>query len=918
MQMDAFIQALKQNCLDLVKTFLGLDFEGKLKRHLHMGRLLRLYRQLQNTGKQEKLTHYRQKFADWLGTLTVLPLRCVGKGCPSCDVTASTRSTEPGQVVHRTCLHPIQELFLWALHDRRLEMAIVFWERCEDKIAAALVAWRVFISMAKDYSDPDIKWQLEENVRQFQDLAIQTLKSCHNMDELETELLLTKPCPWWGNNSVLQLAIMTENKEFMAQTACTNIMTLIWKGHPLKRKQNPSSVSEEKRPCQLVDTAADMGRWNRCSPFLQYCFNFIMQLLFLGLFSYGLLFDLGHGLTWIFISLIVCVAAITAEEIRQLVSKHAVLRDRSLHMSDNTQITRTKLQTYLSQGWNRVDVTTIVLFWLGLIVFIPVEECQEVGRLLLSIDIFVFFVRTIQMLMVFEELGLMLVMVHKMVKDTINFMIILLIFVLAYAVASESLLYPRSNFTADRLFHLPRKAYWQVFGELNLEEIEIRDNDSCSDSKSKHYGYDEPHCPTKYSTYFVPVLLGIHVMITNVLLLNLLIARFGVTFNKVHEEARQHQSWHRCQIIMEYYNRTAFPPPLNILAIMLSFLTRCCLLVKDCILRLWCCCKQGGRCRRSRRADENLPLLSSSLEAWRSADRRSVKITWTNRLTLAESGGQGAENGQLKQYTVEVNDTDQQECFSVARIQSEEEKEQALTVWDLDTEKDYEIYVAGHNVTLESVKATRSPEDLLKTMAFENEEAKYVRHQEDPSKSWLKDLQAQTEKLQQEIDKVARELKEDHGVLRDDIRKTDKRLRSYSKVDTFILNIKDNLEKLSNYILENVQKQKLVAGIKEAKARKGEAENELQKAKEQLSQLRSEKEAMAREFLDTTKAFEKRQRELENTVWQRLKEGQEEVKRSILLQRDVMMQALQQVLVEVRGGTGYPVPETGGDLGCGQ
>ena len=59
-------------------------------------------------------------------------------------------------------------------------------------------------------------------------------------------------------------------------------------------------------------------------------------------------------------------------------------------------------------------------------------------------------------------------------KDTRNFMIILLIFVLAYAVSSESLLYPKSDMTLERLFHLPRKAYWQVFGELTLDEIEYR------------------------------------------------------------------------------------------------------------------------------------------------------------------------------------------------------------------------------------------------------------------------------------------------------------------------------------------------------------------------------------------------------------------------------------------------------------
>ena len=68
--------------------------------------------------------------------------------------------------------------------------------------------------------------------RRFQALAIQTLKNCHHMDEVQTELLLTKPCPWWGDVSVLQLAIMTSDREFMMQTACKNVMTRIWKGEP--------------------------------------------------------------------------------------------------------------------------------------------------------------------------------------------------------------------------------------------------------------------------------------------------------------------------------------------------------------------------------------------------------------------------------------------------------------------------------------------------------------------------------------------------------------------------------------------------------------------------------------------------------------------------------------------------------------
>ena len=66
---------------------------------------------------------------------------------------------------------------------------------------------------------------------------------------------------------------------------------------------------------------------------------------------------------------------------------------------------------------------------------------------------------------------------------------------------------------------------WSVCEE---ELFVVAENTSCTyEALSKHSGYDTPSCPTGYGSYVVPVLLGIHVMVTNVLLLNLLIARFG-------------------------------------------------------------------------------------------------------------------------------------------------------------------------------------------------------------------------------------------------------------------------------------------------------------------------------------------------------------------------------------------------------
>ena len=52
------------------------------------------------------------------------------------------------------------------------------------------------------------------------------------------------------------------------------------------------------------------------------------------------------------------------------------------------------------------------------------------------------------------------------------FVAILMVFIVAYAIASEAILYPETELSWKLLYHLPRKAYWQIYGELFLEEIE--------------------------------------------------------------------------------------------------------------------------------------------------------------------------------------------------------------------------------------------------------------------------------------------------------------------------------------------------------------------------------------------------------------------------------------------------------------
>jgi len=57
-------------------------------------------------------------------------------------------------------------------------------------------------------------------------------------------------------------------------------------------------------------------------------------------------------------------------------------------------------------------------------------------------------------------------------KDLASFAVILFVFVFAYGVAQQAILYPNEPATMYIFVDIFRKSYWQMYGELFLEEIE--------------------------------------------------------------------------------------------------------------------------------------------------------------------------------------------------------------------------------------------------------------------------------------------------------------------------------------------------------------------------------------------------------------------------------------------------------------
>jgi hypothetical protein len=63
--------------------------------------------------------------------------------------------------------------------------------------------------------------------REFSDLALKVLNECHETDERKAQNLLVRKLDNWGGATCVLIAVETQNKHFISQTACQSRNTCI-------------------------------------------------------------------------------------------------------------------------------------------------------------------------------------------------------------------------------------------------------------------------------------------------------------------------------------------------------------------------------------------------------------------------------------------------------------------------------------------------------------------------------------------------------------------------------------------------------------------------------------------------------------------------------------------------------------------
>ncbi|XP_029363558.1 transient receptor potential cation channel subfamily M member 4a isoform X3 [Echeneis naucrates] len=539
-----------------------------------------------------------------------------------------------GECLYRDqrCLSPWAALFIWAILQNRREMAVYFWEMAGESVLSALGGCKMLRELSKLESETENKLAMKDLAQMFENLAHDVFGECYQNSENRAFTLLIRKSPVWGGATCLQMATAADARLFFSHDGVQSLLSQIWWGdmerttevwklvltfflppflytnlirfreqeeevksvevclsrdtesldgndttifsmndivqseeeaeelRNLKEKPKGSFSSNSKRPFIV-------SRWRQFwfAPVTSFLGNVLMYFLFLCLFAYVLLVNFKppppDGPTTLEFVLYFWVFTLVCEEIRQtfFIGSAFILQ---------------RMRNYIHDVWNKCDLTAITLFTLGLCCRM-FPWSYEFGRAVMAIDFMVFTLRLIHIFAIHKQLGPKIIIVGKMMKDVFFFLFFLAVWLMAYGVANQALLYsydPRPNWIFRRVFYRP---YLHIFGQIPIHEMDADklSDVNCTDDASRIEAGEEP-CVSTYANWLVVILLVIYLLFTNIVLVNLLIAMFSYTFSKVQERSDTYWKFQRYNLIVEYHSRPCLAPPFIIISHLNLFIKR--------------------------------------------------------------------------------------------------------------------------------------------------------------------------------------------------------------------------------------------------------------------------------------------------------------------------------------------------------
>nr|XP_034320577.1 transient receptor potential cation channel subfamily M member-like 2 [Crassostrea gigas] len=479
----------------------------------------------------------------------------------------------------------ISDILLWAIFANRKEVAEICWLRSENHLLTGLVCSAILKKLSKkanNLKEQILSVDLEEHSKLFEQRCITLMNSMYNENpEYAIDLMDDEAHVWGIHSSPLIFAYENFMYDVVAHTCSQKNMNKLWY-NKLPPDLKPFLKSAIHKPKQFFT-----------APLTKYVFNYMLFFTMLVMYSAFVLTSIStkyyvQGIARIFEYYVYFWGA--GDLIEELTSCFGCMEDTGRsHRSYYRRMKR-----YLYDFWNVVDLLSYSLLTTALWVrhFHP-SETFTVSRRMFSLSLLVMYLRFLEVFLIHRKMGPTLIMIKEMLKDLLGFLSIAIFVVLGVGIYYHANLWPdhqtiwKGHWTSWRIWTIIYYPYWQLYGELNLDSLKGNDDGECTNITSVwESDTSKERCPQEDWT--VQAVAAFYLLFSNLLLVNLVIAMFSYTFERVQQNAEKLWRFERYTVINDYDWR--IPSPINL--VFLPYRFGCCRKKGKCKISCDCC---GGK-----------------------------------------------------------------------------------------------------------------------------------------------------------------------------------------------------------------------------------------------------------------------------------------------------------------------------------
>ncbi|KAK0137547.1 Transient receptor potential cation channel subfamily M member 6 [Merluccius polli] len=472
------------------------------------------------------------------------------------------------------------DLFVWAVLQRRQQMALFLWQHGEEALARATVACKIYRSMASEARqsnmDDNVAEQLKAYSLEFGQLSVDMLDCAFHQNEQMAMKLLTSEMEDWSHFTCLQMAVSSGHRPFVSHSCTQTLLTDLWTGSLNMRKnsflkiilslvippailllefksqaemchvpqsqeaplfgRDPGKPDDERT--ERKDVEGGLSYSQSCLGLLSGTFSSLTRRClfwirrFYECYTAPVVKFWFHTISYLlFLMLFSYTVLVKMEDYPSIqewlviayILSTAVEKTREVLMSEPRKLSQ-KLKIWFSEYWNVSDFIAIVLFMAGLTLRWHTDTYKVAGRISYCLDIIFWFVRVLDLLAVNQHAGPYLTMITKMTSNMFFIVVMMAIVLLSFGVSRKAILSPNEKPSWTLAVDVVFQPYWMIFGE------------------------------------------AVYLFFQYIIMVNILIAFFNNVYFDMASTSNKLWKYNRYRYIMTYQDRPWLPPPFILLS----------------------------------------------------------------------------------------------------------------------------------------------------------------------------------------------------------------------------------------------------------------------------------------------------------------------------------------------------------------